>query len=73
MLNTNKTDHHSITELMLTVALISNKTDHHRIADLLLTVVLNNNKTNHHSVTDGALGHCQQHVSFAVVVKFIGV
>jgi hypothetical protein len=32
-LNTNKTDHHSITELLLTVVLNINKTDHHSITD----------------------------------------
>ena len=52
VLNTNKTDHHSITELLLTVALNNNKTDHHSITELLLTVVLNTNKTDHHSITE---------------------
>jgi hypothetical protein len=51
-LNTNKTDYHRITELLLTVALNTNKTDHHSITELLLTVVLNINKTDHHSITD---------------------
>ena len=52
VLNTNKTDHHSITELLLIVVLNNNKTDHHSITELLLTVVLNTNKTDHHCITD---------------------
>jgi hypothetical protein len=43
-------NHHSITELLLTVASNTNKTDNHGITDLLWTVVLNTNKTDHHSI-----------------------
>jgi hypothetical protein len=38
VLNTNKTDHHSIIDKLLTVVLNTNKTDHHCITDLLLIV-----------------------------------
>jgi hypothetical protein len=39
VLNTNKTDHHRITELLWTVALNTNKTDHHSITEQLLSGV----------------------------------
>jgi hypothetical protein len=37
--NTNNTDHHSITQLLLTVVLNTNNTDHHSITQLLLTPI----------------------------------
>ena len=52
LLNTNNTDHHSITQILLTVVLNTNNTDHHSITQLLLTVVLNTNNTDHHSITE---------------------
>jgi hypothetical protein len=45
-----KTHHHSITEILLKVALNTNKTDHHSIAEIMWKVALNTNKTDHYGI-----------------------